>query len=44
MTNLEATIGPKGVSAVDLVPLAREHAMDGATLGADTLTRLEGCR
>ncbi|MDT7536537.1 MAG: hypothetical protein QOI82_122 [Actinomycetota bacterium] len=44
MTNLEATIGPKGLSALDLVPAAREHVLDGATLGADTLTRLEGCR
>jgi hypothetical protein len=43
MTNLEATIGPNGLSVLELVPTARGAVAGAATLGADGMTRLEGC-
>jgi hypothetical protein len=43
MTNLEARIGPKGLSTLQLVPAARGTVAGGGTLAVSGVTRLEGC-
>jgi hypothetical protein len=43
MTNLEARIGPKGLSTLDRVPAARGAGAGGATLTASGTARLEEC-
>jgi hypothetical protein len=43
MTDLSATIGPKGMSVLELVPAARGAVAGGAGLAASSVTRLEGC-
>jgi hypothetical protein len=43
MTNLEARIGPEGLSTIERVPAARGALAAGATLGTSATTRLEAC-
>jgi hypothetical protein len=43
MTNLDALIGPKGLSTLHLVPAARGATVGGATLAGSVMTRQEGC-
>ena len=43
LTNLEARIGPKGLSTLERSPGARGSVVGGATLAASGATRLEGC-